>query len=230
MYDIVEGIHKALRIDSTWAFVLVIAFGSACVGGFFAWIIDTGYKNSPEYKADYSPKSEAVADKGVQAPPATAQQPQLSKQSKVRPTEEAVDIAHMPTKMLCTNARIVVSEIRALHDKYDRQLKDADNNLRRRLQMIPEGDPKNNIMRDEFTKAHTMEIQSIMGEEVEEFHKRFWSLAVLYKNTLLTRYTTVPERAEHADSAWVFPPNNDFGVSDIADDLEMLAIGLQKQH
>jgi hypothetical protein len=60
MYDIVEGIHKALKIESTWAFVLVVALGSAMVGGFFAWIIDAGYKNSAEYKAEHPPKQQAV--------------------------------------------------------------------------------------------------------------------------------------------------------------------------
>jgi hypothetical protein len=49
MYDIVEGIHKALRIESTWAFVLIISVSFGVVAGLFAWIIDIGYKNSPEY-------------------------------------------------------------------------------------------------------------------------------------------------------------------------------------
>ena len=61
MYDIVEGIHKAFKIESTWAFVILIAAGSAIVGGFLAWVIDTGYKNSAEYKAEHAaPKSQAV--------------------------------------------------------------------------------------------------------------------------------------------------------------------------
>ncbi|MGA2204656.1 MAG: hypothetical protein ABSG40_22165 [Terriglobales bacterium] len=70
MYDIVEGIHKALRIESTWAFVLVIAFGAALVGGFFAWIIDTGYKNSSEYKTEHSPKQQTVTAVSNSASPA----------------------------------------------------------------------------------------------------------------------------------------------------------------
>ena len=53
MFEIVEAIHKALRIESTWAFVLVIAFGSFMVGGFFAWVVDEGYKNSSEYKESH---------------------------------------------------------------------------------------------------------------------------------------------------------------------------------
>jgi hypothetical protein len=53
MYDIVEGIHKALRFESTWAFVGLMALGGCIVFGTVAWIIDTGYKNSPEYKAEH---------------------------------------------------------------------------------------------------------------------------------------------------------------------------------
>lgn len=60
MYDIVEGLHKALRIESTWAFVLVVALFFSIVGGLFAWIIDTGYKNSAEYKAEHLPKKPTV--------------------------------------------------------------------------------------------------------------------------------------------------------------------------
>src|ERR1035438_9535515 len=60
MYDIVEGLHKALRIESTWAFVLIVALGSALVGGFFAWITETGYKNSAEYKAEHPSTEQAV--------------------------------------------------------------------------------------------------------------------------------------------------------------------------
>lgn len=61
MWDIVEGIHKALKFESTLVFVLVIAVGAALVAGFFAWIVDTGYKNSSEYKAEHA-KIEAVAE------------------------------------------------------------------------------------------------------------------------------------------------------------------------
>jgi hypothetical protein len=51
MFEIVDGIHKAFRIESTWAFVLLIAAGFGIVGGGLAWIVDKGYRNSPEYKA-----------------------------------------------------------------------------------------------------------------------------------------------------------------------------------
>ncbi len=75
MYDIVEGLHKALRIEATWAFVLVVAFGSAIVGGIFAWIIDTGYKNSAEYKAERLPKQQTVTPPNVASQDATVQHP-----------------------------------------------------------------------------------------------------------------------------------------------------------
>jgi hypothetical protein len=75
MYDIVEGIHKALRIESTWAFVLVVALGSGLVGGFFAWVIDVGYRNSAEYKAEHPPKQQAVTTDNLPAGIATAPTP-----------------------------------------------------------------------------------------------------------------------------------------------------------
>ncbi len=54
--------EKALRIESTWAFVFVIAGVFAVVGGIFGWIVDAGYKNSAEYKADHAPMlPEAIA-------------------------------------------------------------------------------------------------------------------------------------------------------------------------
>jgi hypothetical protein len=46
MFEIVKAIHEALHIQSTWAFVTVIAFGCAFFGGGTAWIVDRGYKNS----------------------------------------------------------------------------------------------------------------------------------------------------------------------------------------
>jgi hypothetical protein len=65
MWEAVEKIHRALGIESTWAFVLIIAFGAALVfglvGGAIAWIVDVDYKHSPEYKADHpDPKSKTV--------------------------------------------------------------------------------------------------------------------------------------------------------------------------
>jgi hypothetical protein len=65
MWEAVEKIHRALGIESTWAFVLIIAFGAALVfglvGGAIAWIVDVDYKHSPEYKADHpDPKPKTV--------------------------------------------------------------------------------------------------------------------------------------------------------------------------
>jgi|GEM_PF-6561382 len=86
MFEIVEGIHKAFRIESTWAFVLLVVCGAGLVGGFFALIIDLGYKNSPEYRAEHpDPKSQAVASLGQTSPatpPSTAPtSPQSSSQA-----------------------------------------------------------------------------------------------------------------------------------------------------
>src|ERR1700693_4528884 len=64
MFDAVERIHRALGIESTWAFVLIIALGAALIfglaGGALAWIVDIGYKHSPEYKAEHAPKQQTV--------------------------------------------------------------------------------------------------------------------------------------------------------------------------
>jgi hypothetical protein len=46
MFDFVKAIHEALHIQSTWAFVAVIAFVFAVLGGSTAWIVDRAYKNS----------------------------------------------------------------------------------------------------------------------------------------------------------------------------------------
>ena len=53
MFEIVAAVHKALKIESTWAFVLLIALGTGAIGGFCAWIIDKGYKNSAEYRQSH---------------------------------------------------------------------------------------------------------------------------------------------------------------------------------
>jgi hypothetical protein len=64
MFDLVAAIHKALRIESTWAFVLLIAsgtgVGAGVMGGFFAWIIDTAYKKTPDYIIEHSPKARSL--------------------------------------------------------------------------------------------------------------------------------------------------------------------------
>lgn len=65
MFDVVEKIHSALGIESTLAFVLIIALGAALIfgtiGGAVAWIVDRDYKHSPEYKAEHpDPKSKTA--------------------------------------------------------------------------------------------------------------------------------------------------------------------------
>jgi len=66
VFETIEKIHRALGIESTWLFVLIIALGFGCIatiaGGSVAWIVDRAYKRSPEYKADHpGPKSQTVA-------------------------------------------------------------------------------------------------------------------------------------------------------------------------
>jgi hypothetical protein len=53
MYEIVEAFHKATRIESSWAFIVIVALCTGIIGGFFAWVVDAGYRNSAEYKADH---------------------------------------------------------------------------------------------------------------------------------------------------------------------------------
>src|ERR1700730_5103952 len=72
MWDTIGAIHKALKIESTWAFVAVIALIGASLGGAAAWVIDVGYKNSAEYKAEHSPKQKAVTKDSSEATTVTA--------------------------------------------------------------------------------------------------------------------------------------------------------------
>lgn len=46
MIDIVRTIHEALGIESTWAFVLIVAIITGAVGGGAAWLVDRSYKRS----------------------------------------------------------------------------------------------------------------------------------------------------------------------------------------
>ena len=46
MFEMVKAIHEALHIESTWAFVVVIAAAFALMSGSVAWVVDQGYKNS----------------------------------------------------------------------------------------------------------------------------------------------------------------------------------------
>jgi hypothetical protein len=54
VFEIVEAIHKALRTESTFVFVLVIVSVFAVMGGIVGWLVDAGYKNSPEYRAAHA--------------------------------------------------------------------------------------------------------------------------------------------------------------------------------
>jgi hypothetical protein len=96
MYEIVEGIHKALRIQSTWQFVLLMGvFGFIVVGG-CAWIIDLGYRNSPEYKAEHpDPKAQTVAAPG-NPPTVTPTQPTAPTQTETS-TELSPKKEHLRT-------------------------------------------------------------------------------------------------------------------------------------
>jgi hypothetical protein len=55
MFEIVEAIHRALKTESTFAFVLVIAGVFAVGGGILGWLVDAGYKNSADYKKEHTP-------------------------------------------------------------------------------------------------------------------------------------------------------------------------------
>jgi hypothetical protein len=50
VYEIIEGFHKALGIESTWVFVLIMALIGFLSFGLLGWVVDLGYRNSPEYK------------------------------------------------------------------------------------------------------------------------------------------------------------------------------------
>ena len=52
MFEIVKTLHEVFRVESTWAFVLVISMTFGTIGGFFAWIIDRSYKNSVKEQAE----------------------------------------------------------------------------------------------------------------------------------------------------------------------------------
>jgi hypothetical protein len=50
MFETVKAIHEALRTDSTWPFVVVIALVFALISGAVAWVVDRGYQNALEDK------------------------------------------------------------------------------------------------------------------------------------------------------------------------------------
>jgi hypothetical protein len=98
MYEIVEGVHKALRIESSWVFILIMAVGAGLVGGFFGWVIDTGYRNSAEYKADHpSPKSQTVVEKNETASPMVQDAP--SQTASIQPPATSTVIPRAKSKI-----------------------------------------------------------------------------------------------------------------------------------
>jgi hypothetical protein len=92
MWEIIGAIHKALKIESTWGFVAVIALIGALLGGAAAWIIDVGYKNSAEYKAEHPPKQQAAAETKAEQP--TTAQPN-NRTPQTMPNGMSVEF-HMP--------------------------------------------------------------------------------------------------------------------------------------
>jgi hypothetical protein len=60
MFETVETIHKALHIESTWVFVMVVALAFATVGAGAGWLVDQSYKNSAEYRESHSPPPPAT--------------------------------------------------------------------------------------------------------------------------------------------------------------------------
>ena len=65
MWETIRAIHEALGIESTWAFVLIIAGVFAFLSGSVAWVVDRGYKNSEVYKASHAPKSDENTSESV---------------------------------------------------------------------------------------------------------------------------------------------------------------------
>ena len=59
MWETIRAIHEALGIESTWAFVLIVACVFAFLSGSAAWIVDKGYKNSSVYKTAHSPQAQS---------------------------------------------------------------------------------------------------------------------------------------------------------------------------
>lgn len=46
VFEVIKSIHGAIRSESTWAFVLVIALVFSVIGGTIAWITDVSYKRA----------------------------------------------------------------------------------------------------------------------------------------------------------------------------------------
>ena len=129
MFDTVEKIYRALGIESTLAFVLIIAFGSALtfgiLGAAIAWIVDADYKHSPEYKAHHSPKQQTVTATASQSVTVAAQQgTQISTKSKVRKKIDngRISIATPPS----TYQRATFTDLTAISEAGGTALLDCD--------------------------------------------------------------------------------------------------------
>jgi hypothetical protein len=132
MFEFIDGIHKAPRIESTWAFVLVVAIGFACVGGVVAWVVDTGYRNSQEYKQAHPSASNPGGfgnSSGTvpiqQAPPTSEAGPQKTSTSKKTIKPKSSEVNQTPAiSAPQTIPRVVTPEeqqqiIRTLIQKYE---------------------------------------------------------------------------------------------------------------
>jgi len=102
MWDIIGAIHKALKIESTWAFVSGVAFICAILGGAAAWVIDVGYRNSAEYKEEHAPKQKAVVTDSSTTTVVTATPNSSSQGDSIPPRPEPKpvlpDKTNKPTK------------------------------------------------------------------------------------------------------------------------------------
>ncbi len=92
MWEMVEGLHKALRIESTLAFVLLCGLFFGVLGAGIGWVIDKGYKNSNEYKADHpDPKSQAVASSAQSAPTAVSAPTTNTSTTRASPSKRSLN-------------------------------------------------------------------------------------------------------------------------------------------
>ena len=110
MFEIVEAIHKALRIESTWAFVLVIALGTGGIGGVVAWIVDKGYKNSAEYKQSHQPPITPIPPAPQTAIPSESNKPQSVPPAKkgIAVGKDSVVVGNIPDGSKIGDSSVVV--------------------------------------------------------------------------------------------------------------------------
>jgi len=73
MFEMVKAIHEALHIESTWAFVLVIALVFGVMSGSVAWVVDKGYKNALRERAETAGKvaAESATERAGKGRPAS---------------------------------------------------------------------------------------------------------------------------------------------------------------